>query len=176
VRWVMAFFCAAMWCSISPIFAQTAADPTLHRRAPASQPDKPAAAIPKARAGLSTLPPDASGEYLLDESGSVVQITLDAGKITGYVTRMGDERSDKDTPLTFFFDQCTVQGHQVSFTTRKVHGIWYSFAGNIVRGEPKITRDEDGYYRLNGSWTTHNDTRNSQSKEQVSLKSTPRQP
>ena len=176
MRWVMAFFCAAMWCGGWPLAAQTAADPTLHRRDATSQPDKPSAGKPAARAGISTLPSDASGEYLLDESGAVVQITLDAGKITGYVTQMGDERSDKDTPLTFFFDQCNVQGHQISFTTRKVHGTWYAFEGTIVRGEPKITRDEDGYYRLNGSWTTHNDVRSSQSKEQISLKSTPRQP
>jgi hypothetical protein len=169
-QWRSAVFCAAIWCGWLAV-AQTAPEPTLQRRDSASQPDKPTK--PGLHGGRSTLPPDASGEYLLDESGSVVEITVDSGKVSGYVTKMGDEQSDKDTPLTFFFDQCIVDGHQLRFTTHKVHGIWYSFEGSIVHGDPKTGKDENGYYRLEGTWTTHNDTRTAQSSEKVSLKSTP---
>lgn len=175
MRWVVTVLGAAMWCGGSPLVAQTAADPTLHRRDATSQPDKPPAAKPRARSGFSTLPGDASGEYLLDESGSTVEVTIEAGKISGYVTKMGDERSDKDTPVTFFFDQATVQGNRVTFTTKKIHGIWYSFDGGIVRGDLKTTREENGYYLLRGAWTTHDDARNTQFKDQVSLKATPRE-
>jgi hypothetical protein len=168
--WRSAVCGAAIWCGWLAV-AQTAPEPTLQRRDATSQ---PAAAKPRAHAGFSTLPSDASGEYLLDEAGSTVEITIDSGKISGYVTKMGDERSDKDTPLTFFFDQAMVQGNRVTFTTKKIHGIWYSFDGGIVRGDPKTGKDENGYYRLEGTWTTHNDTRNAQASEKVSLKSTPR--
>jgi hypothetical protein len=126
-------------------------------------------------ASRSTLPPDASGEYLIDEAGSTVEVTLEAGKISGYVTRMGDEQSDKDTPLTFFFDQVTIMGHHLTFTTKKVHGIWYAFDGAIERGEAKAARDQNGYFRMTGAWTARNDARNSQSREQVNFKSTPRE-
>ena len=174
MRWRWAVSGAAIWCgTLMPTVAQNATDPSLHHRDASTVANKTPDAAPRVT-GQSTLPPDASGEYLLDESGSMVEITIDSGKISGYVTRMGDEQSDKDTPLTFFFDRVTAQGHRLGFTTRKVHGVWYVFDGSIERGDPKTTRDENGYYRLQGAWTTHDDTRNSQSREQVSLKSTPR--
>jgi hypothetical protein len=154
--------------------AQTAGDPSLHRRSASATPDTSADTRPSSQTGTSTLPADASGEYLLDESGSVIQITIESGKLSGYVTRMGDEQSDKDTPLTLFFEQTSAHGSHLSFTTRKVHGIWYSFDGSIVRGDPKTTMDEDGYYLLRGSWAVHDDGRKSQSSQTVSFKSTPR--
>jgi hypothetical protein len=170
MRWVV----AVLWCwSVAwPAVAQTTADPSLHRRGASTSPDQPSKA--GGQSGSSTLPSEASGEYMLDESGSVIQITLDSGKLTGYVTKMGDEQADKDTPLTLFFDQTSARGSHLSFTTRKVHGTWYSFDGTIVRGDPKTTLDEDGYYRLKGVWVVHDDGRKTQSSETVSFKSTPR--
>ncbi len=162
----------ALSCQAQTTPAPPGQDPTLQKRTsptPAIKPTRPT--------GTSQLPKDASGEYLLDEAGSVVQITLEPTQLTGYVTRMGDDQSDKDTPLTYFFDQATAQGNTLSFTTKKVHGVWYSFTGTIVRGDAGATRDENGYYRLKGAWTTHDDTRRTETKQQeVSLKSTPRKP
>jgi hypothetical protein len=185
MRWHVTVLGAAILCSSFAIaIAQTAAapaatgqvssDPPLHRRDSSSRPAAPPDVVPR-DASKSTLPADASGEYLIDEAGSTVEVTLEAGKISGYVTRMGDEQSDKDTPLTFFFDQVTVAGHHLSFTTKKVHGVWYEFDGSIERGDAKTMRDQNGYYRLMGVWTAHNDVRNSQQREQVSFKSTPRE-
>ena len=167
----LAVLCLSSACCVT---AQTAGDPALHRRGSSPASDASVDTRPTSQTGVSTLPPDASGEFLLDESGSVIQITLESGKISGYVTRMGDEQSDRDTPLTLFFAQTTARGSHLSFATRKVHGVWYSFDGAIVRGDPKTTRDEDGYYLLRGQWTAHNDTRRSQSVQTVSFKSTPR--
>jgi hypothetical protein len=175
VRRMIAAMCLSvgLWAA-----GQTTSDPALHRRSAAAVPDQPSdqtkTTKPGSQTGFSTLPAEASGEYLLDESGSVIQITLDSGKVNGYVTRMGDEQSDKDTPLTLFFDQTTARGSHLTFTTRKVHGIWYSFDGSIVRGDAKTTREEDGYFLLRGAWTLHDDGRKTQSKAMVSFKSTPR--
>jgi hypothetical protein len=162
-------------CAGSLADAQTASTPPLHRRG-GPQPAENSPDLALFDASRSTLPPDVSGEYLIDEVGSTIEITLDAGKISGYVTRMGDEQSDKDTPLTFFFDRATANGDRVSFATRKVHGIWYEFDGSILRGDMKATRAENGYYRLKGKWTTYDGRRSAALKEEeVSLKSTPRQ-
>lgn len=148
--------------------AQTAADPTLHKRSE-TPPAKPA--LSGQHAGYSTLPEDASGEYLLDESGSVVQITLEEkGRLSGYVSKMGDDH----VPMTFFFDQSQINGSGISFTTRKLHGYWYSFEGEITRGDSEATKAEDGYYRLRGSWVVHNDVQKTEAPTRVSLKSTPR--
>ena len=150
------------------VFAQTASDPTLHKRSD-TPPAKPAPS--GQHAGHSTLPEDASGEYLLDESGSVVQITLEEkGRLSGYVSKMGDDH----VPMTFFFDQSRSDGNGISFTTKKLHGYWYSFEGEITRGDPQITKAEDGYYRLRGGWMVHNDIQQTQESTRVSLKSTPR--
>lgn len=152
---------------------QTSTDPPLrHRSSSTDATTAPDAATHST--GRSTLPPDASGEYLIDESGSTIEITLDEGRLSGYVTRMGDEQSDKTTPLTLFFDQVTAKGQQLTFTTKKVHGIWYEFSGTIERGDSRTTRSENGYYLLKGWWTVHNDAGKTQSRDEVIFKSTPR--
>lgn len=174
MRLQIAIFAAALLCGgCLPTVAQTAADPPLHHRSSSSD----TSTVPKAAphsTGRSTLPQDASGEYLIDESGSTIEITLDEGRLSGYITRMGDEQSDKNTPLTFFFDQATAKGQQVSFMTKKVHGIWYEFTGTIERGDARTNRNENGYYLLKGWWTIHDDARNTKSRDEVSFKSTPR--
>jgi hypothetical protein len=153
---------------------QAAPDPVLEHRggAPAPAPAPNTAAPPQQR-GWSTLPADASGEYLLDEKGSIVEVTIDQGYLTGYVTKSADALADKDIPLTYYFDQAQVRGSRITFSTHEVHGLRYSFDGVIVRGDSQ-TRLVDGFYKLKGAWTTHNTVRNSEEASQVSFKSTPR--
>lgn len=135
--------------------------PALHQRSD----DEQSVPVHTAK-GHSTLPDDVSGEYELDESGSVVQITIEHNRLTGYVTEM-----DHETALTLFFDAAAIEGRRLSFTTKTVHGLRYSFAGTVVRGE-QASASEPGYYLLTGDWTTY---RNSGRKtERVRLKSTPR--
>ncbi|MGH9586984.1 MAG: hypothetical protein ACRD3F_08520 [Acidobacteriaceae bacterium] len=140
-------------------FAQTT--PVLHSRH-----DSASEARTRATRGVSTIPADASGEYELDQKGSVIQITIEHGRLTGYVTKM-----DHQTALTLFFDQTTIAGNRLSFTTKTVHGLRYSFHGTIVRGEAQ-TRSINGFYRLAGDLTAHSNTGNQ--VERISLKSTPR--
>ena len=116
--------------------------------------------------GVSTLPDTASGEYEIDEDGSVVQITIERNRLSGYVTKM-----DQNNALTLLFDSTTVDGNRLSFTTKPVHGVRYSFSGTIVRGDA-ADRSQSGYYRLLGDWVTYHGVQ--RTTKRVSLKSTPR--
>ena len=99
--------------------------------------------------GVSTLPEEASGEYVLDEPGSVIEITLERNRLTGYVTRM-----EGDTALTLFFDKTSIDGNTLSFTTKTVHGLRYEFHGAITRG--KVAElSSSGYYLLRGELTAY---------------------
>jgi len=120
----------------------------------------------QASQGFSTLPADASGEYELDDKGSVVQITIERNRLTGYVTKM-----EQETSLTLYFDKSAMDGSRLSFTTKTVHGLKYVFEGTIVRGD-KSSESETGFYRMVGEWTVFHD--GAQETERVSLKSTPR--
>jgi hypothetical protein len=141
-------------------FAQTT--PALHSRGHNNQQESPT----QATKGVSTLAENASGEFTLDSHGSVVQITIEHNRLTGYVTLM-----QQNTALTLFFDKTSIIGKRVAFTTKIVHGLSYSFAGEVVRGDaeaPALT----GYYRLAGKLTTYSN--GTPEARWVELKSTPR--
>lgn len=135
--------------------------PVLRQRDQNTQP-------PPARSakGVSTVPDTALGEYALDEDGSVVQITIERNRLSGYVTKM-----DQNTALTLLFDSTTIDGSRISFTTKTVHGVRYSFTGTVVRGDA-ADRSQSGFYRLVGDWVTYHDAE--RMTKRVSLKSTPR--
>jgi hypothetical protein len=63
---------------------------------------------------------------------------------------MGETDSDGGVFLDQFFAKADVQGHDVSFTTRQLHGLWYEFSGKFARGTGK-TKADDGYYILRGT-------------------------
>jgi hypothetical protein len=145
--------------------AQTA--PELHSRTDKAQPALADTDAVDYEKGFSTLPDDASGEYELDENGSVVQITIEHNRLSGYVTKM-----DQGTALTLFFQHTSIQGSKISFTTKTVHGVSYAFAGSVLRGDKARSASETGFYRLAGNWTTYHN--GGHETEWVSLKSTPR--
>lgn len=151
-----------------PAWTQTTTEPKLHHRGDPDPQDRPI--VIKRALRNAQIPEEASGEYLLGRPGEVVEITLQYGELSGYISRLGDGYSDDGTPLTFFFDQASVRGREIAFTTRQVHGIWYSFAGTIVRGTGK-TPAEEGYYLLTGELIAHDATSQSESRQMVSLKS-----
>ncbi|QNI32014.1 hypothetical protein H7849_23875 [Alloacidobacterium dinghuense] len=148
--------------------AQSATQPALHHRGDPSTTDHPIV-VRQARAN-SVIPEDASGEYMLGHPGELIQITMQFGGLSGYVSRQGDGESDSGTPLTFFFDQTSLLGQDLKFTTRQIHGIWYSFQGTIVRG-PGRTHSDDGYYLLTGNLIEHDSAMKTESRRTVSLKS-----
>ena len=102
----------------------------------------------------SKLPSEASGEYQLGKPGDVIEIILDSNGLTGYISMLGKSDKDKEVPLTYFFDETQLNARTLSFTTRPVHGQWYSFEGTVVRGSA-LTRDKEGYYLLKGTLTLH---------------------
>ncbi len=155
-------------CFAAAIKAQSATEPALHRRGDRSTTDHPV--VVKEGKNNSLIPEEASGEYMLGHPGELVEITIQFGELSGYISRQGDGESDSGTPLTFFFDKTSLQGQEITFTTRQIHGIWYSFRGTIVRGSGK-TREEEGYYLLTGDLIEHNTAQKSESRRSVSLKS-----
>jgi hypothetical protein len=97
-----------------------------------------------------------------------VDVELQPDRLTGYITRLGDRESDEGTPLTFFFATSWLAGQRFSFTTRQVHGVWFSFEGTIVRGNAR-TRDQQGYYLLEGRLVLHDAAAQTEQARNVSL-------
>ncbi len=104
--------------------------------------------------GRSSLSRDVSGEYLLGRRGELVEIDLMPNRLDGFISRLGDGGSDNGVPLTFFFATSELAGQQLDFTTRQVHGDWFSFAGTIVRGSV-ASKAQAGYYLLRGRLSLH---------------------
>jgi hypothetical protein len=149
-----------------PVLGQTK-DPTpvLHRRG-YNQVDEDLGYDTRS-SGRTVLPVEASGEYALG-SGEVVEVELQPDRLSGFITRFGDRMSDEGTPLTFFFATARLAGQQMAFTTRQVHGIWFSFEGTIVRGSAR-SRDQQGYYLLEGRLVLHDATSQTEQARMVSL-------
>ena len=107
---------------------------------------------------------------MLDETGSVVQITIENGVLDGYISKLTDQQT---SALTYFFDRTTINGDRLTFTTKQVHGIWYSFDGAIMRTDVP-SKQETGFYRLKGTWAIHDEATKNGSTSTVSFRSTPR--
>jgi hypothetical protein len=149
-----------------PVWGQTKApDPVLHRRSQNQIEDE--VDYNTRSSGRTILPLEASGEYQLG-SGEVVEISLQPDYLSGFITRFGDRASDEGTPLTFFFATSRLAGQQLAFTTRQVHGVWFSFEGTIVRGSAR-GRDQQGYYLLQGRLVMHDADSHTEQARMVSL-------
>ena len=136
--------------------AQQGSIPSLHQRSEMNQDQSETAAnraIDSAQEP-SSLPNDVWGSYQFDHSNDSIELDLDRNRLSGYITQLGDAETDSNTPLTFFFDQSAIDGGEISFQTRVVHGVWYSFRGTIVRGDGKV-RADGGYYVLRGILAVH---------------------
>lgn len=102
-----------------------------------------------------TAPPpaeDISGMYSFLNPGEFLQINLEDDGVTGYLSRRGDLESDRGTLLDQFFEKASVQGHEVNFTTKVVHGEWFEFKGRFEHGRGK-SKGQEGYYVLRGTLT-----------------------
>jgi hypothetical protein len=97
---------------------------------------------------------DISGMYSFLKEGEFVQITVQDDVVTGFVSRYGDTASDKDAFLDQFFDKAALKDNHLTFTTKKIHGVWFDFDGTVERGPGKTPHDE-GYRILRGT-LTHN--------------------
>jgi len=95
-----------------------------------------------------------SGMYSFLRDGEFVQLTLDDGKLSGYVSRFGDSEGDKGTFIDQFFDKASLEGDRLSFTTKTVHGVWYEFAGTIQK-VPGKQPGQEGYRVVKGKLVEH---------------------
>ena len=109
-------------------------------------------APPSAPARATTSAEDISGMYSFLKEGEFVQINLEQSGLTGYISRQGDAESDRGQFLDQFFSKAAIRGHDLSFTTKPVHGVWFEFKGRFDLG-PGKTKTEDAYYVLRGTLT-----------------------
>jgi hypothetical protein len=131
-----------------------------------SNPPNPAPTTPAA---------DYSGMYSFLKEGEFVQLTVEDGRVTGFVSRYGEQESDQGAFLDQFFKEAKLEGKKLSFTTQTVHGVWYEFKGTVERGEGKNVGDE-AYYVLKGRLTqyaTNADKKTSSQSREVVFKAFP---
>jgi hypothetical protein len=136
------------------INAQQTSSPALHSRPTGQSPLQDSSTPSSGKRQISTLPRDVSGAYQFEHLNDSIEIDIEHNKLDGYISQLGDAETDSNTPLTFFFDRSAINGGQIEFETRVVHGVWYSFRGTIVRGAAK-SRAEEGYYVLQGTLIEH---------------------
>jgi hypothetical protein len=149
-----------------PLWAQTMSpNPVLHRRGYNQVDDE--LDIGTRSTGRTVLPLEASGEYALG-AGGLIDVELQPDRLSGFITRLGDRESDEGTPLTFFFATSRLSGQRLAFTTRQIHGVWFSFEGTIVRGSAR-SRDQQGYYLLEGRLVLHDVANQTEQARMVSL-------
>ena len=160
-RWSLV---ALLVLALSPVWGQSKSVPALHRRV--SEMDNEFDYATQS-SGRTALPSEASGEYTMG-GGGTIDIELQPDRLSGFLTRMGDRESDEGTPLTFFFATSRLSSQQLAFTTRQVHGVWFSFQGTIARGSAR-TRDQQGYYLLQGQLVMHDAANQTDQARMISL-------
>ncbi len=97
---------------------------------------------------------DISGMYTFLREGEFVQLTIDDGKLSGYISRFGETDSDKGQFIDQFFDKTSLVGDRLTFTTKTVHGIWYDFNGRVSTAAGKQPNSE-GYRVMKGTLIQH---------------------
>ena len=127
--------------------AWSAQQPASHKKPPVSPPP---AAKPDAAPPLG----DISGSYSFLKEGEYVQINLEESGVTGFISRFGELESDRGAFLDQFFEKAALVGNKLTFTTKKIHGVWFEFSGTVERGPAKTTAEE-GYYVLKGRLTQY---------------------
>jgi hypothetical protein len=123
------------------------------------------------------LPDDASGLYLFEEPGvgkgtnfgEGIQLNEQFGDVTGYLTAKAAAEHNKIA--SYFLNRIEGGGGELSFTTKAVHGVWYSFDGKVVRGGG-ATPSDSGYYMLDGALITHDDLKHTTQQRAVNLNRT----
>ena len=125
--------------------------------------------------GSAASPGDFSGTYSFLREGEDLQINVQNGKLDGFVSRYGETESDKSVLLQHFIEKSSLTKDEISFTTSKIHGVWFEFKGRVRRGGGR-TAAEEGYYVLEGTITRYEtgaDKKTSAKSRQVTFRSLP---
>lgn len=120
-------------------------------------------------------PEDLTGMYTFLQDGEFVQLSVQEGRLSGFISRYAD--SDKSLFLDHFFTDTTLDGAALGFKTKTVHGVWFEFKGRVGRGEGK-TRADEAYYVVRGTLTQYTEDAAKKSTAQsreVSFKSFPQE-
>ena len=117
-------------------------------RAGSSSAAQPSTQAPAASIG------DFSGTYTFLRKGEDLQLNVQNGKLDGYVSRFEEDDPDPTAMMQHFIEKSSLAGDELSFTTEKIHGVWFEFKGKVRRGDGKTPADE-GFYVLEGTVTRY---------------------
>lgn len=116
--------------------------------------------------------------YSFLREGEFIQISIeDKGSVSGFISRYGDSPTDKDAFLDQFLDSGKLDGDHLTWSTKNVHGVRFSFEGTMTRGTAK-SPDEEGYYVIRGTLTRFEidaDKKTTERAQKVEFKSFPRE-
>jgi hypothetical protein len=136
--------------------------------------------LPWLSAAPQSAPPatdDYSGMYTFLRDGEFIQVTVEEeGKVSGFISRFGDSDADKNEFLDQFFESGKLDTSHLTFTTKNVHGTWFTFDGMVGRGTGKKP-EEEGYYVIRGTLNRFRDAdkkNTTQDSRRVEFKSFPR--
>src|SRR5271163_3501243 len=152
---------------------QQSASPSLQPRTKSPADERPMVVVLNHAA--SVLPDDASGLYRFGDKegmlGEGIEIDEQFGDVTGYLTTKASSEGGKGGLVGYFLSRIAGGGGELNFTTKAVHGVWYSFEGKVVRGRG-LSRAQDGFYLLEGVLIAHDDARQTTQRQTISLKLT----
>lgn len=97
---------------------------------------------------------DPAGLYSFVKEGESLQITLEDGELSGYITRFGESDSDKGQLIDQFFSKGSLKDNHLSFATKTIHGTWYEFDGRIEI-QPGKAPGVEGYRLIKGTLKQH---------------------
>lgn len=109
---------------------------------------------------------DPTGTYSFFHEGEHLDILRENGQLTGFISHYGEQADDRGQHLDQFFDRLSFKPTgELSFTTKKVHGVWYEFSGTLSIAADKRP-DQAGYRVIKGTLIRH--LANADGKENVS--------
>ena len=98
---------------------------------------------------------DVSGMFTFLKEGEFVQLSVEDGKLSGFISRFGNTESDKGEFIDQFFDKASLEGDHLYFKTKTVHADWYELDGT-VSVVPGKQEGAEGYRVIRGKLTVHN--------------------
>src|SRR3954468_1262899 len=104
--------------------------------------------------------------------------TVPGNILLGYVSTHGVGDTDRHLLLAMFFQKGTINGDEIYFITKPVHGLRYEFKGKIERGTAKSPAEE-GYFQITGRLTQHlanDEGKAAFSAREITFKSMPSDP
>ena len=97
---------------------------------------------------------DPAGLYSFLKEGESLQLTLEDGELSGYITRFGESDSDKGQLIDQFLSKGSLKDNHLTFATKTIHGVWYEFDGTIEI-QPGKGVGTEGYRVIKGTLKQH---------------------